>query len=350
MFEIGSGGLQSDHEVFGVDMENGEHRERTRESLDIILNLWEHVDGPFKYKGKFWDVNIPDPKDYEYADLRTHITPYQKPHPPIGVAGASPGSDTLKIVGERGYIPMSLGLNAVYVASHWDAVKEGAAASGKTPPSRREWRIVRDIWVAETDAEARESAINGMLGRAWKEYLHPLFSSGAYPFVSFLKHDESMSDDGVTLEYMLDNLWLVGSAETVTEKIRELYDTVGGFGHLLWLTFDHADNSEAYETSMRLLAQEVIPKLSELKGEYYGRSFICVFPQLLSNVVAQSKIPSRVHLDLTQKYQFSLYFNDRHKKKAPATRLPPKTAPNNMLANICLMENTGTRSTPLTSV
>ena len=267
MFGIGSGGLQSDHELFGVDMENGEHRERTRESLDIILNLWEHVNGPFKYKGKFWNVNIPDPKDYEYADLRTHITPYQKPHPPIGVAGASPGSDTLKIVGERGYIPMSLGLNAVYVASHWDAVKEGAAASGKTPPSRREWRIVRDVWVAETDAEARESAMNGMLGRAWKEYLHPLFSSGAYPFVSFMKHDESMSDDDVTLEYMLDNLWLVGSPETVTEKIRELYDTVGGFGHLLWLTFDHADNSEAYETSMRLLAQEVMPKLSELKGE-----------------------------------------------------------------------------------
>ena len=56
-------------------------------------------------------------------------------------------------------------------------------------------------------------------------------------------------------------------SKQLTEKIRELYNTVGGFGHLLWLTFDHADNSEAYETSMRLLAQEVLPKLSELTGE-----------------------------------------------------------------------------------
>ena len=266
MFGIGSGGLQSDHELFGIDMENGEHRERTRESLDIILNLWEHVDGPFKYEGKFWQVNIPDPEDYAYANLRTHITPFQKPHPPIGVAGASPGSDTLKLVGERGYIPMSLGLNEVYVASHWDAVEEGAKSKGRTPPSRSEWRIVRDIWVAETDEEAREGALNGMLGRAWREYLHPLFSFGAYPFVEYMKHDESMPNEDVTIEYMLDNLWIVGSPDTVTEKIRNLYSAVGGFGHLLWLTFDHSEDSENYETSMRLLAEKVMPRLNDLTG------------------------------------------------------------------------------------
>ena len=34
MFGVGSGGLQSDHELFGVDIEKGEHREMTRESLE----------------------------------------------------------------------------------------------------------------------------------------------------------------------------------------------------------------------------------------------------------------------------------------------------------------------------
>ena len=267
MFGIGSGGLQSDHELFGVDMENGEHRDMTRESLDIILNLWKHIDGPFKYEGRFWTINIPNPDDYAFANLRAHITPYQKPHPPIGVAGASPGSDTLKLVGERGYIPMSLGLNEVYVASHWDAVMEGAKNKGKTPPSRREWRIVRDIWVAETDEEAREGAIKGMLGRAWEEYLLPLFSNGAYPFVTYMKHDQSLQDEDVTIDYMLDNLWVVGSPDTVIEKLKSLYHTVGGFGHLLWLTYDHSEQSEAYETSMRLLAEKVMPELSSLTGE-----------------------------------------------------------------------------------
>lgn len=33
--------------------------------------------------------------------LKPHIFPYQKPHPPIGIAGLSPGSETLKLAGER---------------------------------------------------------------------------------------------------------------------------------------------------------------------------------------------------------------------------------------------------------
>ncbi len=270
MFGIGSGGLLSDHELFDVDFDAGEHRERTRESLDIILKLWRRMDdAPFRYEGKFWNVNIPDPRDYEYAHLRAFLRPYQKPHPPIGVAGASPRSETLKIVGERGagYIPMSLGLNAVYVASHWEAVEEGARAAGGKPPSRSEWRIVRDIWVADTDEEAREGAMNGMLGRCWREYLRPLFSQGAYPFVRYMKRgDEPMADEDVTLDYMLDNLWIVGSPDTVAQKLAALYETVGGFGTLLWLTFDHSEDRPAYEKSVRLLSQEVMPKLSGLAG------------------------------------------------------------------------------------
>ena len=265
MFGIGSGGLQSDHELFNVDFDGGEHREMTRESLEIILSLWENP-GPFKYEGKFWNINIPDPKEYEWAKLKTFLTPFQKPHPPIGVAAASPGSATLKIAGERGYIPMSLGLNAAYVASHWDVVEEGAKSVGRPAPSRSEWRIVRDMWVADTDSEARETAMSGMQGRAWRDYLFPLFSFGPYPFLRYMKHDESIPDEDVTLEYMLDHLWLVGSPDTVAGKLRELYDTVGGFGTMLWLMFDHSENRPGFEKCIRLFAEEVMPQVADLTG------------------------------------------------------------------------------------
>ena len=82
-----------------------------------------------------------------------HIKPLQKPHPPIGVAGLSKNSDTLKLAGEHGFLPLSLNLNPAYVASHWDAVEEGAARTGRTP-HRRDWRLVREVFVADTDAEA----------------------------------------------------------------------------------------------------------------------------------------------------------------------------------------------------
>ena len=267
MFGIGSGGLLSDHELFDVNFEEGEHHARTREALEIILGIWGNIDGSFDYEGKFWNVHIPDPAEYEYANLRTFLRPLQKPHPPIGVAGASPNSETLKIVGERGYIPMSLGLNAVYVASHWDAVEEGAARAGKTPPSRSEWRIVRDVWVADTDEEAREGALNGMLGRAWRDYLLPLFSFGAYPFINYMKHSEDIPNEDVDIEYLVDNLWIVGSPDTVARKLRDMYEMVGGFGTLLWLTFDHSENRESYEKAMTLMATEVMPQLADLTGE-----------------------------------------------------------------------------------
>src|SRR6185295_956414 len=48
--------------------------------------------------------------------------------------------------------PMSLNLNPSYVGSHWDAVEEGAAR-GKRTAKRSDWRMVREVFVADTDEE-----------------------------------------------------------------------------------------------------------------------------------------------------------------------------------------------------
>ena len=91
MFGVGASGLPTDWAMFNVDGMNGQHREMTRESLEIILKIWEDT-GPFEYKGKFWDVEKPDTM---YGTLKFWLTPYQKPHPPIFLsalkrAGVSP--------------------------------------------------------------------------------------------------------------------------------------------------------------------------------------------------------------------------------------------------------------------
>ena len=54
-FGVAASGLPSDWAMFNVDGMSGQHREMTREALDIILRLWS--DEPeFDYKGKFWHV------------------------------------------------------------------------------------------------------------------------------------------------------------------------------------------------------------------------------------------------------------------------------------------------------
>jgi alkanesulfonate monooxygenase SsuD/methylene tetrahydromethanopterin reductase-like flavin-dependent oxidoreductase (luciferase family) len=168
-FGVAASGLPSDWAMFNVDGNSGQHREMTREALDIILRLWS--DEPeFDYKGKYWHVT----KTGTMLDtLRPHIKPFQKPYPPIGVAGVSKGSDTLKLAGERGFWPMSLNLNPTYVGSHWDAVEQGAARTGRTP-KRSEWRLVREIFIADSDAEAMRLSAGGMMGRMMKEYFLPV--------------------------------------------------------------------------------------------------------------------------------------------------------------------------------
>src|SRR5262249_9275798 len=193
-FGVAASGLPSDWAMFNVDGMAGENRDMTRESLDIILKLWSSPE-PFHYEGKFWKVDKPVDM---LGMLRPHIRPFQLPHPPIGVAGLSKNSDTLKLAGERGFIPMSLNLNPAYVASHWDSVEVGARRGGRTA-NRADWRIVREIFVADTDEEAWRLSVGGMMGRMYTEYFLPLLD--AFGFKEVLKHKPEISDTEVTTEY-----------------------------------------------------------------------------------------------------------------------------------------------------
>lgn len=257
-FGVAASGLPSDWAMFNVDGMSGQNRDMTREALDLILRLWTE-DEPFEHRGKYWNVNK---TGRMYDLLEPHIKPFQTPHPPIGVAGLSKNSDTLKLAGERGFIPMSLNLNPAYVASHWDSVEEGARRTGRTP-NRGDWRLVREIFVAETDEEAWRLSVGGMMGRMMREYFLPLLA--AFGFKDYLKHDPSVPDSDVTPEYCAEHNWLIGSPKTVAEKLERVYEEVGGFGTLLVFGFDYAENPEAWRTSMGLIATEVLPKVAHLK-------------------------------------------------------------------------------------
>jgi alkanesulfonate monooxygenase SsuD/methylene tetrahydromethanopterin reductase-like flavin-dependent oxidoreductase (luciferase family) len=230
----------------------------TREALEVILKLWSDED-EFDYRGTYWHVT----KGAEmYGFLRPHLKPLQQPHPPIGVAGLSSGSDTLKLAGEHGFIPMSLNLNPAYVASHWEAVEEGAHRTGRTP-DRSSWRMVREVFVAETDAEAQRLSVGGMMGRMMGEYFLPLLAQ--FGFTDYLKHAPDVADSDVTPEYCAEKNWLIGSPSTVIEKLQAVYEEVGGFGTLLVFGFDYQENPEAWHTSMGLLMSEVLPKVRDLR-------------------------------------------------------------------------------------
>jgi len=256
-FGIAASGLPSDWAMFNVDGMSGTNRDMTREALDIILKMWSSNE-PFHYEGKFWKVDRPDTM---FGFLKPHLKPLQAPHPPIGVAGLSKNSDTLKMAGEHGFLPMSLNLNPGYVRSHWDSVEAGARKGGRVA-NRNDWRLVREIFVADTDEEAWRLSVGGMMGRMMGEYFLPLLSN--FGFKEYLKHHPDVPDSDVTVDYCAKRNWLIGSPKTVAEKLEQIYEDVGGFGQLCVFGFDYLENPGAWHNSLRLIQEEVMPRVKHL--------------------------------------------------------------------------------------
>ncbi len=256
-FGVATSSIPADWAAFNVDGRSGMTRNMSRESLEIILKLWTEAP-PWTYEGEYWKV---EQLEEMWGLFRPHLKPLQTPHPPIGMAGISPNSDTLRQCGERGFLPLSLNLAPRFLTSHWQAVEAGAASAGRRA-KRSHWRIVREVLVAETDAEAERLAIEGGLGRMTREYNLPLLKNlGA---LDIMKGDPAMADSDLTLDYLARHSWIVGSPATVVEKLTALHEAVGGFGVVMVLGFDYLDQPEAWRTSLELLGREVAPKVAGL--------------------------------------------------------------------------------------
>jgi alkanesulfonate monooxygenase SsuD/methylene tetrahydromethanopterin reductase-like flavin-dependent oxidoreductase (luciferase family) len=123
---------------------------------------------------------------------------------------------------------------------------------------------VRDVVVADTDAEARRLAIEG-IGKAWSEYVKPTYVR--FGVIKGLLHDPDFDVDLVDAEYLAEHVWIVGSVETVRQKMQHWFGELnGGFGTLLIYSHDYMDNPEPWERSMELLTTEVAPHLTCSNG------------------------------------------------------------------------------------
>mgnify|MGYP001453950577 CR=1 FL=1 len=123
------------------------------------------------------------------------------------------------------------------------------------------WRIAREIFVADTTEEAMDEAINGTIGRDFRDYFLQLLPDS--PYFNLLKTHDDMPDADVTAEYMAQNVWIVGSPDEVEAKIRRLYTDVGGFGVLLVMAHEW-EPRDKWLHSTELLARDVMPRLADL--------------------------------------------------------------------------------------
>ena len=228
------------------------------EAFDIMEKVWSGE--VFEHEGRYWNAGWPE--DDGGYDPQRRSTPYGGTMR-VGMAAISPNSPTMRFAGSRGMLPLSVFAGYDRVANHWDTYEASARENGITP-NRQDFHVTGDVFCADTDREAKRRAIEGGIGRAWSEYLLPQYQK--LGLLRPLIPDPDVDPMSVDIDYLAEHVWIVGSPETVVEKLQTAMDRVGGWGTTLVIAHDFMDDPGPWEQSLSLLGTEVAPKLSATVG------------------------------------------------------------------------------------
>ena len=246
---IGTRAIPTDLQLYGLDPSDRQGvGERSAEVLDVVLKIWQN-EGKFEHHGKLDSVK----------ERGLHMKPFQQPHPPISAAATTIRSDSIRNAGVQGWIPMSSPtLSVPNLIGHWEEYEAGAISAGRTA-NRSNWHIARDVLVAPTAQEARERA-NAILVHNYQTHQEP---NRQPSLLAGSKNDPDMPDEAINVEYLMDNVWIVGDPQECADQIRKIYGEVGGFGTLLTVTQD-PDNHQWQHECLELLKNDVGPRIADL--------------------------------------------------------------------------------------
>ncbi|OBJ44812.1 hypothetical protein A5630_15510 [Mycolicibacterium mucogenicum] len=256
---VAPGAYPSDARLFGTQKNNPA---MMQEALDIIEILWSNK-GPTTYEGKFFSVDLPA---FDPQIQGPHLRPYNDA-PPLLMTGMQASSPTLSECGRRNYEPVSQLVGTSALRAHWETYAAAATDSGHSP-SRDRWRVVRGVFVADSDQQALDLYMQGPSARLWEEHNLPTFKR--LGLVSLLT-DGAIADDAITVEWLAKNLFFIGSPETVADKIANLFEATGGFGTLISSGEDWKKNPDPFRRSLELVGTRVAPLLEHLVVNDAGR-------------------------------------------------------------------------------
>jgi limonene 1,2-monooxygenase len=235
MFGVGPGALPSDAVMLGIDPLR--QRDMMDEALDVIVRL---LRGEAVTHKSDW---------FTLEEARLQLPPYTRPHMEMAVAAmVSPSGP--RAAGKYGIGMLSIGtvMKTAYMSlsTAWGIVEEMAREHGKQV-SRRDWRIVTPMHIAETREKALEQVRFGLPD--WIRYYTEVI---ALPFELPGTLEERVE------QYIETGHAIIGDPDDAITRIEELEKMSGGFGCLLQLAHNWADFPETLK-SYELMARYVMP-------------------------------------------------------------------------------------------
>lgn len=236
----GRSGNPRAYAAYGVPY--SESRDRFFETLDILKQAW--TQDSFSYQGKFWTFN----------EARAVPRPFQRPHPPILIAGAS--EDTFPVLGALGY-PLFVAVRSgtlSALAPDLVAYRDAYRAAGHPGQGQVHLRIA--VHLAETDGQAQQEAEASMMHgyRALTTQLEGAPNARRRAELEVVR--------ALTYQDILRDKVLIGSPDTVAARLTGLRDELGINGILAELNFGARIPAPAMMRSLQLLCQEVRPRLA----------------------------------------------------------------------------------------
>ena len=230
------------------------------EALRLMERVWERE--PFQERSENFQAGFPGPETMpEYwVDIANNNPFGGRENLEIAVTALSMNSKSMEFAGARDYSPISFFGGTPQMKAHWDTWAQAMEKAGHTP-ERSRMRVCRDIFIADTDEEARRLVRKSGMMRTWNEYLKEIY-------VKFGLFQGIIEDSGLDItaeqvddDFLVDHVILCGSPSTVIEKLEKLADKVGGWGQIVANQHDSLDDPRPWEESLRLLATEVCPKV-----------------------------------------------------------------------------------------
>lgn len=248
------------HGIRGEEQKSENLNRMVRESLDIMEKIWKRE--PFFVEGEFWNAGFPEEEPAQTEEDEQHklanYAPWNGAFPEFAVTGFSYNSPSMKLAGERNFKPVSIysGLDAL--KKHWEVYSEANIKAGFTP-NRARHAVSQTVFVADTDAEAKKEVMEGPIGYCFDRYLIPIWRR--FGMMDGFAKDAGIDPLKADLEFLVDNVFVVGSPDTVVDKLNTLFEKCGGWGTLQIESHDYYDDPAPWFHSLELVAKEVAPRI-----------------------------------------------------------------------------------------
>jgi alkanesulfonate monooxygenase SsuD/methylene tetrahydromethanopterin reductase-like flavin-dependent oxidoreductase (luciferase family) len=239
-FILGAGrsGNPRSYRAYGIPYE--ESRDRFFETLDILKKAW--TEPTFSYEGKYHCFN----------EARAVPRPYQQPHPPIRIAGAS--EDTFPTLGRLGY-PLFVSVRSgslMGLKPDLKAYRDAYDEAGH--PGHGEVYLRLSMHVGDDDKHAFEEGEPSIMA-GYKSLIERLEGSP-----NARRRAEVEEVRTITYEQILRDKVVVGGPDRVVDRLKELEAELGIDGILFELNFGAAIPAEVMMRSLQLICEKVMPR------------------------------------------------------------------------------------------